>query len=302
MIWPIAPMKATSGQLPRGATWVYEPKWDGHRALVRIADGQVDAASSSGQPRIQRWPWLAAVASCVQGADVVLDGEVVALDDNGRHSFELVGRADRPHAFVVFDVLAAGGRDLRSRPWSERRAMLEAIVEPTPQIFITPVTDDADALMTATRANGFEGIIAKRNDSIYQPGRRATSWVKVKHRCEQEMVVGGYLIGEGSRSESFGSLLVGVYDNGALRFVGAVGTGFNDQALRALRTSLDERESRECPFEPAPKLPRNKARWVDPDLVAQVSFANWTLGGSIRHPVYLGLREDKLASEVVREP
>jgi len=300
--WPIAPMKATSGKLPRGEAWMYEPKWDGHRVIVRTRGDRIEAVSSNGIDRTARWPWLAEAVRSSIAADVILDGEIIALDDDGRHSFQLVGRPDRPHAFIVFDMLAVDGKELMGRPWRERRDLLEDRVTPTPPLSITPVTDDADALMEATLANGFEGIIAKRSDSTYLPGRRTPSWIKVKHRREQEVVIGGYLLGEGNRSTSFGSLLVGVYERQKLRFAGAVGTGFNEVTLRMLQARFAELHTETCPFDPEPKLPRGKARWLLPELVAQVTFGEWTEAGSLRHPVYLGLRDDKSPKKVVREP
>jgi bifunctional non-homologous end joining protein LigD len=301
--WPIAPMKATNGRLPRGADWWYEPKWDGHRALVRVHAGKVDAISSTGQPRMDRWRFLARVGEVVTVDNVVLDGEVVAMGEDGRHSFQLVGRPDRPHALVAFDLLVDRGKDIFSMPWRERRDRLEQVMSRTSQFFITPVSDDADSIMKATRDNGFEGVIAKRADSIYLPGRRTTAWIKVKHRYEQEMVIGGYLLGEGNRSTSFGSLLVGVYEQGVLRYVGAVGTGFDDATLSDVWGKLRKLERTECPFDPLPVIVRGKwrARWVKPELVAQVRFAEWTEGGSVRHPVFLGLRTDKDPRRVVRE-
>jgi len=306
MKWPVAPMKATSGRLPHGSEWWYEPKWDGHRAIVRVHDGGLDAISSSGQPRMERWPFLRHVLDAVDGdhGDVILDGEVVAMGEDGRHSFQLVGRPDRPHAFVVFDLLAENGTDLTAVPWAERRERLEALVNRTPQVFVTPVSADADSIMKATRENGFEGVIAKRTDSVYLPGRRTTAWIKVKHRYEQEMVVGGYLLGEGNRSTTFGALLVGVYEGDKLRPVGAVGTGFDEATLADVQSKLRALATPECPFEPPPVILRGgkaRARWVRPELVAEVQFAEWTEGGSVRHPVFLGLRDDKRPTEVVRE-
>jgi bifunctional non-homologous end joining protein LigD len=154
----------------------------------------------------------------------------------------------------------------------------------------------------ATRAQRFEGMVAKRASSTYQSGRRAPSWVKVKFRNEQEMVVGGYKFGEGNRHGLFGSLLVGVHDDsGALQFVGAVGTGFNDKTLRSVMAELRRLQTDTSPFAEPPKLPRGSYRWVRPELVAQVGFLEWTEGGGIRAPVFLGLRDDKPPSEVVRE-
>lgn len=303
MVWPIAPMKATSGALPRGEGWVFEPKWDGHRVLVQIRDGVVDAVSSTGQARVERWPWLAELGNAIAPGvdDVVLDGEAIAAADGGKHSFQSLGRADRHHSFVAFDILRLGGRDLTTLPQSQRRDLLVANTVPSDRLMITPATDDGEALMTATASIGFEGVIAKRRDSIYLPGKRTTNWIKIKHRLEQEFVVGGYLVGEGNRSSSFGSLLLGVHRDGDLHFAGAVGTGFNDATLRQLRGLLQERNAITCPFVSVPKLVRGKPRWVTPDLVAQVAFAEWTDDEHLRHPVYLGLRDDKPAQDVVRE-
>lgn len=301
MTWPLAPMKATSGRLPRGDDWRYEPKWDGHRVIVRTHGDRVEAVSSNGLDRIVRWPWLADVARAACDADVVLDGEVIASDDDGNHSFGLVGRPDRPHTFVVFDLLSLDGGDLLTTPWAKRRELLESHVRPVEQLSITPVTDDADAMMTATQQNGFEGVIAKRTGSLYLAGRRTPSWIKVKHRFEQEFVIGGYSTGDGSRSSSFGSVLVGVYEGTILRFAGAVGTGFNDVTLRAMQQQFVDLTTTVCPFEPVPKLVRGRAIWLRPELVAQVSFAEWTEADHLRHPVFVGLRDDKPAANVVRE-
>jgi bifunctional non-homologous end joining protein LigD len=296
-------MKAvTAATVPVADGWMYEPKWDGHRVLVRRAGGTFDAISSTGKPKLPQWPWLATAVAAATDHDVVLDGEVIAYDEEGRHTFQSVARADRPHALVVFDLLELDGVDLRDRPWSERRELLEASVRPAAPLSITPVSDDADVMEAATRAQRFEGMVAKRTTSVYQSGRRAPSWVKVKFVNRQEMVVGGYKLGEGNRQGLFGSLLVGVHDDtGALRFVGAVGTGFDDKTLRSVMAELRRRETDASPFVETPKLPRGTYRWVRPELVAQVGFLEWTEGGGIRAPVFLGLRDDKPPSEVVRE-
>ena len=305
MAWPMAPMKAASGQLPHGEEWVYEPKWDGHRAMVRVTnDGRVDVVSSSGAPRLTQWPWFADIVDSLDASGTgewILDGEVVATGDDGRHSFQLVGRPDRPHAFVAFDLLAADGTDFRLQPWHERRARLESALRPTTQHFLTPVADDGDALMAATRVNGFEGVIAKRRVSTYQVGRRSPAWVKVKHRLGQEFVVGGYLVGNGSRADTFGSLLVGVYRGSELHFAGAIGSGFNDRALVDMRARLTPLATDNCPFATDPEVPRKSCRWVRPEMVVQAEFAEWTENGHLRHPVFLGLRNDVAAHAVVRE-
>lgn len=301
--WPIAPMKAVAATaVPIGEGWTYEPKWDGHRVLVRRRGDRIEAVSSTGKPKHVQWPWLASIIAAATDHDVILDGEVVAYGEDGRHSFQLVGSRDRPHAFVVFDLLSVGGTECMSRPWHERRARLLATVRSGPQLSITPVSDDAEAIVEVTRAQSFEGVVAKKSTSTYQPGRRSSSWVKVKYRYEQEMVIGGYKPGEGSRIGSFGSLLVGVNDaNGDLQFVSAVGTGFTETSLRTIMTELRQRETDRCPFAVPPKLPRGPVRWVRPELVAQVAFHEWTAGGGIRAPVFCGLRDDKPPAAVVRE-
>lgn len=310
--WPVLPMKATSGSMPRGSEWVFEPKWDGHRALVRVRDGAVDVRSSTGQPRTEQWTWLpAALLACLDqqvlaAGELVLDGEVIAIEPDGRHSFAAVGRADRPHALVLFDVLVVGGDDLGQRPWRDRRAELERIVAPSGAVMLTPVTPDGDALWEATQQQGFEGIIAKRTDSRYQPGRRTPSWRKVKHRREQEFVVGGFVEGEGARASTFGSLVIGYYERigrlRVLRHAGSVGSGLDDRTLRDLLPRLRAAEIVDCPFEPVPVIPRGRPRWVRPEFVVEVQFAEWTPDGHVRHPVFLGLRDDKRPTDVVREP
>lgn len=302
--WPVSPMKAATGVMPRGGEWAYEPKWDGHRVLVRVLGDEVAAISSTGLSRVERWPWLRDLRELIGDDDAVIDGEVIAYDDAGRHSFGLIGRPDRPHAFVAFDVLAAGGRDVMDRPWTERRALLEQIVHPGPQLLVTPVGDDPDVMWEVTKAAGFEGVLAKRRDSVYLPGRRSPTWRKVKHRLEQEMVVGGYQLGEGNRASTFGSLLLGVMDGGVLRYAGSVGTGFDERLLRQLTARLRELATDRCPFDPVPtivRVPKSRLRWVHPELVVQVQFGEWTEAGIIRHPVFLGLRDDKSPAEVVRE-
>ena len=296
-------MKAvTANAVPTGDGWMYEPKWDGHRVLVRREGDGFDAVSSTGKPKLPQWRWLGPAVAAATDHDVVLDGEVIAYDEEGRHTFQSVGRADRDHAFVVFDLLALDGIDLRDRPWSERRALLESTVRPASPLTITPVSDDADVMEAATRVQRFEGIVAKRATSTYQSGRRAPTWVKVKYTNSQEMVIGGYKLGEGNRTGSFGSLLVGVHDAaGDLQFVSAVGTGFNERTLKEVMAKLRRLETDTCPFAVPPKLPRGTYRWVRPELVAQVGFLEWTEGGGLRAPVFFGLRDDKRPTDVIRE-
>ena len=296
-------MKAVSAaDIPVGDGWTYEPKWDGHRVLARRRGDRFDAVSSTGKPKDPQWPWLATAVAGATDHDVILDGEVIAYDEDGQHSFQLVGSREHRHQFVVFDILSIDGRECLDTPWLERRDMLVATVQPSELLSITPVSDDAEAMERATRAQHFEGVIAKRSNSTYQPGRRSPAWVKIKYRYEQEMVVGGYKLGEGNRTGLFGSLLVGVHDErGDLQYVSAVGTGFTDMTLRQIMKELRARATDDCPFAIPPKLPRGSFQWVKPELVAQVAFHEWTRDGGLRAPVFLGLRDDKNPRDVVRE-
>lgn len=309
-------MKAVAGDLPSGRGWAFEPKWDGHRTLVRIRAGAVDTVSSSGLDRSRHWPWMAAIRDHVAipagDRDVVLDGEVIAMDETGRHSFGHIGDPTRAHAFVVFDLLALGGDWLLDRPWSERRTALERTVTPGGAFLVTPTTDDGVLLWEVVRAQGFEGVIAKRTDSRYLPGGRSTSWRKTKIRHVQEFVVGGWLPGEGRRAGSIGSLLLGVHeqDQGrtheSLTFVGAVGSGFDDATLDRVHRRLRGLATPGSPFSgPLTGLTASAARgatFVEPVLVAQVEFGEWTPTGHLRHPVFLGLRDDVDPARVTRSP
>jgi bifunctional non-homologous end joining protein LigD len=219
--------------------------------------------------------------------------------------------AETPVSYVVFDLLEMDGRSLLRESYDDRRAALEATVGEGPGWLVATAQADGQALLAAVRAQGLEGVMAKRRDSRYEPGRRSPAWVKVKVRRRQELVVGGWLPGAGARSPTFGALLVGYHDPpadadtpaGPLRFAGRVGTGFRDALLRSLRSRLDELGTEECPFDPPP--PREVvrvARWVQPRLVVEVAHAEWTADGVLRHPSYLGERTDKAAEEVGRLP
>ena len=216
---------------------------------MRRAGDAVDAVSSTGKPKLPQWPWLATAVAAATDHDVVLDGEVIAYDDDGRHTFQSVGRAGpRPR---LRRVRPAGPR--RRRTFATGRgasggSCWRRPCDPASPLTITPVSDDAEVMEAATRAQRFEGIVAKRASSTYQSGRRVPAWVKVKYRNAQEMVVGGYKLGEGNRTGSFGSLLVGVHDDdGELQFVSAVGTGFNERTLTEMMTELRQLETDTSP-------------------------------------------------------
>ena len=300
----IAPMKAVAGTLPVNTAneWVFEVKWDGFRTIAFIDGGVARLQSSNLLDATHKWPALAGLADAVHATSAVLDGEVVVFDDAGRPSFGRLARGEGTPTFVVFDLLALNGVDTTELTLAQRRSLLEQAFEPGPHWLLSPQYDDGAALAAATEARGMEGVMAKRRDSRYVPGKRSPSWRKVKHRLRQELVIGGWQAGEGNRSNTFASLIVGVHDAGRLRFCGAVGTGFDERALRTLTALLAERATDVCPFEPRPDRTKvTRPRWVTPDLVCEVAFAEWTDDHIIRHAAFVGLRDDKDPRDVVRE-
>ncbi len=268
------------------------------------------------------WPELAGLPEALPGGSVLLDGELVATDELGRPSFgllqqrmhistaaEAARRANEvPVSYVVFDVLHLDGHDLMGLPLADRRRLLGQVVEPAPRWRTSPVHDDGALLLEAADAQGLEGVVAKRADSTYVPGSRTRTWLKVKVRRHQEVVVGGWLPGEGSREGRLGALLVGVHDapgdGRPLRYAGRVGTGFKEAELRRLADHLEALATDDCPFDPPPPRPdvARGAHWVRPELVAEVAYGEWTGDHRLRHPSYLGLRFDKDADQVTRDP
>jgi bifunctional non-homologous end joining protein LigD len=303
----LAPMLASSAEaLPVGEGWVFEPKWDGFRALVRLQGGEVTVRSRSGNDLTARFPQLArSLARAILAPDAVLDGEICAFDERGRSRFGLLQAGEGTLAFVAFDLLEEGGERLVDLPLAERRARLESLVdESAGPVIVSPQFDDGAALLAAAREQELEGVVAKRADSRYQAGRRSQDWRKVKVRREQEVVVAGYTRGQGKRSRGIGALIAAVREAGELRWVGNVGTGFSDAELERLLERLRPLERDDPPFAEPPRMPRVRRSdvvWVEPELVAQVEFAEWTREGRMRAPVYLGLREDKAPEEVRRE-
>ena len=302
-----APMLSTSSErLPRGENWVYEPKWDGFRALVTISGGQATLTSRRGNDLTERFrPAARAAELGTRSADAVLDAEICALDDTGSSRFSLLQEGSGTLVLVVFDLLELDSEPLTGLPLAERRRRLEALIDPSRGgIVVSPQFDDGDALLAAAEQQGLEGVVAKRVDSRYQPGTRSADWHKLKVRKDQEVVIAGYTKGQGRRSAGFGALVVGVYEAGGLRWAGNVGTGFNESEITRLLGLLKPLVREESPFPEPPKMPRVRRSdvvWVEPRLVAQVAFAEWTREGRLRAPVYLGLREDKPASEVRKE-
>jgi bifunctional non-homologous end joining protein LigD len=301
------PMLAmSSDELPHGEGWVYEPKWDGFRAIVTLEGGDATLTSRNGNDLTERFKAAARAAERgFRTADGVFDAEICALDAQGRSRFSLLQQGQGALALVVYDVLEVEGEPLVDLPLSERRTRLEELVDQRAGgLVLSPQFDDGEALLRAAREQELEGVVAKRVDSPYFPGRRGPEWRKVKVRGRQEVVIAGYTKGQGRRSGGFGALVVGVHEAGGLRWAGNVGTGFADSEIQRLLRLLKPLRREDSPFTEVPKMPRVKKSdvvWVEPKLVAEVEFAEWTSEGRLRAPVYMGVREDKPAEDVRRE-
>jgi len=282
----LLPMLATPGPLPVGPDWVYEVKWDGYRALVSVEAGRTAIRSRRGRDATRDYPEVQ-----LDLPDAVVDGELVALLD-GRPSFSALQLHSVPVSFVPFDVLHVGGRLVTDLPWHARRELLEQLLPDVP-----PVFDDGPLLLSSTREQGLEGVVAKRRDGRYFPGRRTETWVKVKNVRRQSAVVGGWKAGSGGRTGRIGSLLLGIPGSAGLEYVGHVGTGFSAATLAMLESTLGPQVRPTSPFTTVPE----KASWVEPTLVVEVEFTDWTPDGRLRHPSYKGVRPDLAPEDVVRE-
>jgi bifunctional non-homologous end joining protein LigD len=311
----VAPMLAKPGALPRKPEdWAFEVKWDGVRAMIRSRPGRFHLFSRAGNDITPAYPELRALNRQLSSHEAILDGEVVAFDDDGRPSFQVLQSrmhargasvkrlaAERPVTLMVFDLVWLDGHSLVDLPWTERRAALEELGLDgdhwqTPGAYV----GQGEGLLAATAEQGLEGVIAKRTDAVYRPGRRSDAWIKVKNEMRQEFVVGGWLPGKGGRAGVLGSLQLGVHDEaGALRYAGGVGTGFDQDTLKALTAKLERLERKTSPFEG--RQPPKEARFCTPSLVVEVRFAEWTSDGSVRQGSFQGLRDDKDAKDVVRE-
>jgi bifunctional non-homologous end joining protein LigD len=305
------PMLATLAErVPRGDDWLFEVKWDGYRAIATIAGGEAALTSRNGNDLTGRFPAVAKeVAKALKTPDCVVDGEVCALDEQGRASFSAMqqGRAGTPLVFYVFDLLEVDGEPIVGLPLTERRKRLEALLDRGSRtVRLSESFDDGEALYVAAEEQGLEGVVAKRAASRYLEGRRSRDWLKVKTHGKQEFVVGGYTRGRGRRGGRFGSLLLGVREGDELVYVGNVGTGFGDDEIDRLLGRLRPLERPDPPFAEVPRLPRvrkDEIVWVEPELVAEVRFAEWTHDRRLRAPSYQGLREDTPAEpEAEREP
>jgi len=314
----IEPMKAVTGELPTDDGWAFEVKWDGMRIITFCDRGSVRLQTTNRLDATARFGELGALAQALRAHQVVLDGEVVAFSDAGRPDFGLLqsrmhgippgamrGEEELvPISYVVFDLLWLDGLDAMRAPYLDRRRLLVDLVEPGSSWQVPAhQVGDGRALLDAVTERGLEGVMAKRTDSIYTPGKRSAAWRKVKVRRRQELVVGGWLPGEGARASTFGALLVGYHTPDGLHYAGRVGTGFDAVDLARLQAALAARPRPTSPFlPPMPAAVLRRAHWVEPELVVEVSFGEWTSGDILRHPSFEGLRIDKSADEVVREP
>ena len=316
----VEPMKALGvTEVPAGR-WRCEIKFDGYRALAGLEKGRPPQLwSRNANSLAEHYPEITQALKKLRCRDALIDGEIVALDAEGRSHFQLLQQREAAEArppiyYYVFDLLQLNGFSLVDQPLEVRRQALEKLVGGAPDIIRLSATFEVppEHLLKEAARLGLEGIIAKRAGSLYEIGRRSGTWLKCKISSEQEFVIGGYTPPEGSRRH-IGALLVGYYQDGKLMYAGKVGTGFNARKLAELHALFQPRLAAACPFAnlPATNRPRygdpmnaaamKQVHWLKPELVCQVRFTEWTQGGNLRHPVFVGMRKDKKAREVVRE-
>jgi bifunctional non-homologous end joining protein LigD len=303
------PMLASSAPgIPTGDGWQFELKWDGYRAIGAVAAGRVQLASRKGNDLTDRFPQVAADLAAAAGTrSLVVDGEVCALDSAGRPSFSAMqlGRSETPIIYALFDLLELDGHSTTELPLRDRRELLERVVHGShSSLRFSESFDDGPALLRAVHEQGLEGVMAKRSGSPYTPGKRSRDWLKVKTHQRQEFVICGWTRGQGRRAAQFGSLVLGIRKGEELVYVGNCGTGFSDAVIDDLAKRLAPLRRPSTPFavEPAmPKIRKGDVVWVEPCLVCEVEFAEWTHDGHLRAPSFQGLRDDKPAAAVHRE-
>lgn len=304
-----------------GKDWVFEVKWDGVRTIAylrrRASEREVELRSRNNLTQNRQFPEIVDALYRLGLPDTVLDGEIVALDPQGRAHFQLLQSripmakdGPRPKesapltiAYYVFDLLYYNGHSLVDRPLEERRRALETVLPKDPVIRLSEaVSESGIAFYHVAQEHGLEGIVGKRKDAPYAAGRRTPNWVKIKIKQHLDAVVGGFTQGRGARAKAFGALILGAYDDaGGLQYIAHSGGGFTDTELRRLKKLLDERVTATIPFATPPPTTNEKPTWVKPDLVAEVEYGGWTREGFLRFPIYKGLRSDKPASEVKLE-
>ncbi len=313
----VLPMLAVAGGLPpeRGTDWRYEFKWDGVRTIAYVEGGRARLVSRGEHDRTAAYPEIRRLGEALGSRQAVLDGEIIALDAQGRPSFEALqprmlvddaARARRlaatvPVTYMVFDLLHLDGRSTLTLPYVERRRRLDELGLADDHWTVPASHEGPGAdVLAAARAAGLEGVVAKRADSPYRAGQRSSDWVKVKLQRTQSVVIGGFTAPKGSRT-GFGALLVGIPGEDGLGYAGKVGTGFSEQAITDLLARLRPLRRPRQPFDPpVPPADAADATWVQPDLVGEVRFTDWTRAGRLRQPAWLGLR-DMAPSDVVRE-
>jgi len=311
----LSPMLASLADAPfSDPAWLFEPKLDGYRTIAAVQDGNVRLLSRRGLDVTAKYAGIAAALRRQPAAQVVLDGEIVALDKRGKLCFQCLqryletmkgpdsqGEEAAAVIYFVFDVLYLDGYDLRELPLTRRREILGRVLAPSKLVRpLEQFEGDGVAIYRGAVEAGLEGVVAKRRDSIYESGRRSANWLKVKSARTDDFVVGGFTLGTGNRAAYFGALLLGQYDgSGRLIFAGHVGTGFDDRALADLSKRLDALKTEKCPFAEEPEV-NTPATWVRPELVVEVKFSEWTRDGRLRVPVYMRVRDDKPAEQVAR--
>ncbi|GBE64740.1 multifunctional non-homologous end joining protein LigD [Mycobacterium sp. MFM001] len=302
----LTPMLATEGSVTRlGASqWAFEGKWDGYRLLVDADHGAVRLRSRRGRDVTGEYPQLRALAKDLADHHVVLDGEVVALDESGVPRFsEMQNRVRATRVeYWAFDLLYLDGRSLLRAKYRDRRQLLETLAGGTDLVVPELLPGDGAEALEYSRKHRWEGVVAKKRDATYQPGRRSASWIKDKHWNTQEVVIGGWRAGEGGRTSGIGSLLMGIPDHGGLSYAGKVGTGFTERDLASLKKTLAPLRTDESPFNA--RLPTKDAKgvtFVEPKLVGEVRYSEWTSDGRLRQPSWRGLRPDKTPDEVRKE-
>jgi bifunctional non-homologous end joining protein LigD len=316
----VEPMKAKLVEaMPSVGGWIYEIKFDGYRAIALCGGSETRILSRNQKDLGGKFPEVKDSIATLDIQEAIIDGEIVALDEEGRSSFQLLQSFDMgperpPIVFYAFDLLHLNGENLQNLPIEERKAKLEELLKKPLGVirYSASFVKDIEELLDRAQSLGLEGLIGKRAGSRYEPGKRGGAWIKIKLHLEQEFVIGGYTEPEGSR-KYFGALLVGFYEGKNFKFAGRVGTGFSEKLLSTLFSELNKIRLDKCPFFNLPAVGRNRwdqgltaaemkrCHWVKPVMVCQVKFTEWTRDDRLRQPVFLGIREDKSATEVVRE-